>query len=328
MKFFKSTFIVFIFLFSISFVKGQSSLVDSFLHSDSIRHLVEVLSSDSLKGRFSGTAENLNAALFIANEFEKAGLNPVAGNNGFFMQIKPSWFNVVGAIKGKSKPGQVIIFSAHYDHVGTIKTNPYPDAGGKGTVEKGDEIFNGANDNASGVAAIICLANYFKNQNNNERTLVFVAFTGEELGLIGSQNLADNCNPDSIIAVINIEMIGRSTSTKPRPYITGYEHSDLIKILNRNYRFFGDKSEKAFFKNDPYPKSFLFIRSDNYPFARKGIPAHSIMVTSPNDEYYHNLNDEAGTLNYELMKKMIQAIANGVVGLVTGVDTPKRIKGV
>ncbi|HET6722974.1 MAG TPA: M20/M25/M40 family metallo-hydrolase [Chitinophagaceae bacterium] len=304
-------------------VKGQASLPDSIFHPASFRHIIEVLSSDSLNGRFAGTAENHKAALFIADEFKKAGLGHVVGTDGFFQPVKPGWFNVIGAIKGKSKPGQVIIFSAHYDHVGTDSTNPFPH---DKFVADNDQIYNGANDNATGVAAVICLAKYFKALNNNERTLLFIAFTGEELGLLGSQFLADEFETDSIVAVINIEMIGRSEFKNPRPYITGYEYSNLKKILNRNYQAFGDSSEKEFFKGDPYFKSLLFIRSDNYPFALKGVPAHSIMLTSPTDKYYHHPDDEAWTLDYLKMKKIITGIAFGTIGLVKGIDTPARIK--
>jgi hypothetical protein len=323
MRVFIRSFLLIQFLFSFSLVKGQSSLTDSIFHPDSLRHIVEVLASDSLNGRFTGTPESFKAALFIADEFRKAGLNHVAGYNGFFQEVKPAWLNVIGAIKGKSKPGQLIIFSAHYDHVGTNSTNPFPN---DKFVADNDQIFNGANDDASGVAAVISLAKYFKALDNNERTLLFIAFTGEELGLLGSEFLANEFHPDSIVAVINIEMIGRSEYKNPRPYLTGYEYSDLKKILNKNYQAFGDKTEREFFKIDPYIKSFLFIRSDNYSFALKGVPAHSIMLTSPEDKYYHHPDDEAWTLDYQKMKKVITGIAFGTTGLVKGLDTPGRIK--
>ena len=327
MKFFIRSFLLLQFLFSFSLAKGQSSLIDSLFHADSIRHLVSILASDSLKGRLTGTPENLMAADFIADEFKKAGLNSVAGNNGFFQEVKIGWFNVIGAIMGKSKPGQLIIFSAHYDHVGSKSTNPHPKFGGQAEVERGDTIYNGANDNASGVSAVISLAKYFKALNNNERTLVFVAFTGEELGLLGSKYFVDHCEPDSIIAVVNIEMIGRGLFSAPHPFVTGYEKSNFINILNRNYRSLsGKKSEKEFFKVDTDTTEFLFSRSDNFPFAVKGVPAHTIMVTSTSDKYYHNLNDETETLDFNFMKKVIRAIAIGTTGLITGKDTPLRIK--
>src|SRR5215204_261936 len=327
MKFFIRSFVLFQFLFSFSLGKGQSSLIDSLFHTDSIRHIVEVLASDSLKGRFTGTTENLKGADFIADEFKKAGLSSVAGNIGFFQEVKTGWFNVIGAIKGKSKSGQLIIFSAHYDHIGSISTNPYPWAGSQAGAEKGDTIYNGANDDASGVSAVISLAKYFKALNSNERTLLFVAFTGEELGLLGSKFFVADCEPDSIIAVIKIEMIGRGPFSNSRPFVTGYEKSDLIDILNRNYRSMpGKKPEKNFFNIDKNTNEFLFNRSDNFPFAVKGVPAHTLMVTSATDKYYHNLNDETETLDFNLMKKVIRAIAIGTTGLITGKDTPSRIK--
>ena len=308
-------------------LKSQKSLIDSVIHSDSLRHIVEVLAADSMEGRLTGSAGNQKAALYITHQFEKAGIYPIAGNRKYFIDIKPGWSNVVGAIPGKSKKGEIIIFSAHYDHIGTLRSNPFPRGlGGNAGVEKGDTVYNGANDNASGVSAVISLAKYFKALNNNERTLIFVAFTGEEFGLLGSAFFAENILADSIIAVINIEMIGRSESNKLKPYITGPEKSNLKKLLNNNYQQLMDKKENEFIKDDPYKESFLFRRSDNYPFALKGIPAHSIMLSSPFDIYYHNLNDEAVTLDYDLMKKIVRSVAIAVNGLVTGTDTPKRIR--
>ena len=318
-----SSFVIFFIYFLTG--RGQSPLTDSVFHPDSLRHIVGVLASDSLKGRFTGTAENNKAALFIAEEFRKAGLGTVSGNNGFLHDIKPGWNNVMGAIQGTSKPQQIIIFSAHYDHVGTEKTSiNYK----KGSVD-GDTIYNGANDNASGVAAVISLARYFKKIGNNERTLLFIAFTGEELGLLGSQFLAEELATDSIIAMINIEMIGRAEFKYSRPFISGYEKSNLITILNRNYRSLGGiKPEKEFFKTDTYIDEHLFRRSDHYPFALKGVPAHTIQLTSPGDEFYHHPNDETETLDYEMMKKVIRGIAIGTTGLVRGTDTPSRIRKV
>src|SRR5687767_14802228 len=131
MRFFIASFFFSQLLLSFSIVKAQSSLTDSLFHPDSLRQIVKFLASDSLEGRFTGSPGNLKAAHFIADEFKKAGLKPVAGNHGYFQKIKPSWFNVIGAIKGRSKPGQIVIFSAHYDHLGTTRTNPYPGLAGE-----------------------------------------------------------------------------------------------------------------------------------------------------------------------------------------------------
>jgi Zn-dependent M28 family amino/carboxypeptidase len=305
---------------------AQSLLNVSSFHPDSLHSIVKVLSADSMQGRFSGSKGCTKAAFFIANEFEKAGLKPVAGNNRFFMPVTSKWVNVVGAIKGKSKPDELIIFSAHYDHIGTTSTNPLPFLGGNAQVKKGDTIYNGSNDDASGVSAVISLAKYFVNLNNNERTLLFVAFAGEELGLAGSDFFASVCTPDSIKAVINIEMIGRKYGNSGRPYMTGSEQSDLYEIFNKQlYKSDALTYKRSFIERDPFPKENLFFRSDNYSFARYGVPAHSIMVTAPTDKYYHSLSDEVSTLDYELMSRIVKAIAIGCRGLVNGTDNPSRI---
>ena len=314
-------------LFRNSIAQNKTPFPDSLFHPDSLRAIVEILASDSLEGRLTGSVGCLKAAAFIATEFQKAGLKPVAGMNGFFMPFSGNSGNIVGAIRGKTKPYELVIFSAHYDHIGTATTNPYPHFGGTGKVRSGDAIYNGANDNASGVSAVISLAKYFAKQNNIERTLLFVAFAGEEQGLLGSKYFSSMVEPDSIIAVINLEMIGRKYDKSGKPYMTGSLNSNLIDILNR--RLFENNAEiygKKYIMRDKFTNEKLFSRSDNYPFALLGIPAHTIMATSPTDDYYHSLGDEVSTLDFKLMNEIIKAIAISCQGLVDGTDTPKRLK--
>jgi Zn-dependent M28 family amino/carboxypeptidase len=240
--------------------------------------------------------------------------------------VTSRWGNVVGAIQGKSLPNEVIIFSAHYDHIGTKSTNPAPFAGGKLNIRNGDTIYNGANDDASGVCAIISLAKFFAKQENIERTIIFVAFAGEELGDLGSGYFASLTEPSLVKAVVNIEMIGRNAFNNGKPYMTGSELTDLYEILNKRlYEENRKMYSRRFIQQDDFPKENLFMRSDNYPFAKLGIPAHTIMTTAPTDMYYHSPADEASTLDYKLMSKIIKAIAISCRGLVTGEDTPQRI---
>jgi Zn-dependent M28 family amino/carboxypeptidase len=125
-------------------------------------------------------------------------------------------------LKGKSKPEEYVVFSAHYDHLGMKKNGD-------------DKVYNGANDDASGVTAIIALAKYFKELNKNERTIIFVAFTGEEVGGYGSSYFSENINPDKVVAMFNIEMIGTESKwNKNSAYITGFEKSDFGTILKNN----------------------------------------------------------------------------------------------
>lgn len=308
-------------------VSGQAPVLDSVCHPDQLRQVIHVLAADSMQGRLSGSEGCNKAADFIADEFKKAGIRSVAGYNGYFMPVTDKWNNVVGVLPGSSRSGQLVIFSAHYDHVGTLSTNPYrffyTDRENTGN---NDTIYNGANDDASGVCALICLARYFAALDNNERTILFVAFGGEELGLVGSGLFSALCEPDSIKAVVNIEMIGRKYFPGGKPYMTGSDLSDLRDLLNtRLYENDPRGYGKAFIERDLFVKETLFQRSDNYPFAKRGVPAHTIMVSSPADKYYHSVKDEARTLDYQLMARIIKAIAIATRGLIDGTDSPSRL---
>jgi Iap family predicted aminopeptidase len=122
--------------------------------------------------------------------------------------------NVVGVLPGKSLKNEYVIFSGHYDHLGISSRN----------MVNNDSIYNGANDDAAGTTAVMMLAKYFKALNNNERTLIFVAFTGEETGGFGAQYFSKQFNPEKVKAMFNIEMIGTESKWgKNSAYITGYE---------------------------------------------------------------------------------------------------------
>lgn len=114
---------------------------------------------------------------------------------------------------GKSKPEEFIIFCSHYDHVGTTNTNLYGRFCRVKQDDKKDGIYNGANDNASGTSAVILLAKYFAAKNQNERTILFFPFSGEEICLKGSYNFSSKINPEKIKAVVNIEMTVNGLST-------------------------------------------------------------------------------------------------------------------
>lgn len=218
--------------------------------------------------------------------------------------------NMIGYIPGKSKPDEFVIFSAHYDHIGII------------TPVGQDSIANGADDDASGVSAVISLAEYYKKRQDNERSLLFVAFTAEEIGLIGSQYFSRQINPDQVVAMINLEMIGKESRFGPNAlYVTGFDQSDLAKIMQENVK------ETAFtFHPDPYPTQNLFYRSDNATLAAAGVPAHSFStVQIEKDEHYHQVTDEVSTLDVENIVSSIKAVAIGAQSIVAGLETPSRV---
>jgi len=218
--------------------------------------------------------------------------------------------NIVGVLPGKSKKDEFVIFSGHYDHLGI------------GEASNNDSIFNGANDDASGVTAVISLAKYYKAAKVNERTLIFAAFTGEEIGGYGSQYFSTQFDPQKVAAMFNIEMIGTESKWgRNSAYITGFEKSDMGKILQKNLQ----GSDFAFYP-DPYTQEQLFYRSDNATLARVGVPAHTISTSKmDNEPNYHKLTDEVRTLDLNNMTQIIQSIAISAKTIVTGKDTPSRV---
>ncbi|MEY2916593.1 MAG: hypothetical protein RIS73_307, partial [Bacteroidota bacterium] len=225
--------------------------------------------------------------------------------------------NVVGVLPGKSKKEEYVVFSGHYDHLGIGK----PD-------KNMDSIYNGANDDAAGTTAVMMLAKYFSAlKEKNERTIIFVAFTAEEIGGFGSRYFSKQLNADKVMAMFNIEMIGTESKWGVNSaYITGYEKSNMGQILQANL-----VKSKFHFEPDPYPQQNLFYRSDNATLAELGVPAHTIstskMEEAPNDEpNYHKQSDEIGTLDMNNMAEIIKAIALSSRSIISGMDTPSRVE--
>ena len=162
----------------------------------------------------------------------------------------------------------------------------------------------------------------FKKLDNNERTIIFVAFTGEEVGGFGSSYFSENINPDEVVAMFNIEMIGTESKwNKNSAYITGFDKSDFGTILQKNLI-----GTNFHFYEDPYPAEQLFYRSDNATLARLGVPAHTISTSKMDSEpNYHKASDEISTLDLENMTAIIRSIALSAKGIVSGKDTPTRV---
>lgn len=219
-------------------------------------------------------------------------------------------YNVVGVLVGDSLPDEAIIFSAHYDHINV------------GTKAQTGQIFNGANDDASGTTAVLALAQYFSQRRSNRRTLVFCLFAGEELGLFGSSAFVKLVVPGNIKAVLNIEMIGHTNASGDNSALfTGADFSNLFQILNRNLR-----AETFRLRKLTPDAMMLFQRSDNYPFALEGIPAHTFFCSDDKDPCYHQPCDDADRIDFKNMTLVIRAIAKSARSLIDGTDTPTRIE--
>jgi len=229
--------------------------------------------------------------------------------SGISTMSKNELINVVAMLPGTTKPKEIVLYSAHYDHLGV--------KGGQG-----DVIYNGADDNASGTTAIINLAQYFAKQANNVRTLMFATFSAEEIGGFGASYFSKQLDPQTITAMINIEMIGKPSKFGAGTlWMTGMERSTLGEQLNIVLA----KSDKKIYK-DPYPEQGLFYRSDNATLARLGVPAHSFSSTQlDKDQHYHQTSDDLSSLDLTSLHQIIEMLAMASQPLVDGSITPSRI---
>lgn len=264
-----------------------------------------------IRGYFSGPR------LGETGKSKKASVAFILGNPAAEFSITASqkhspfpMMNVAGMLEGKNRKDEIVVFSGHYDHIGLHSP------------VEGDSIANGADDDASGTTAVIELARYFKKMKNNERTLIFVAFTGEEIGGYGSRYFSKQLDPEKVVAMFNIEMIGKPSKWgQNSAFITGFEKSDFGEILQKNLA-----GTPFRFEPDPYPQENLFYRSDNATLARLGVPAHTISTDQIDiDPYYHTVNDEVETLDMGNITSAIRAIALSAKSIVSGEDTPRRI---
>ena len=245
------------------------------LSADSLLAHLKELSSDRYEGRRTQEAGNLLAGEYIRQRFQGIGLLPFSG---YFQSFKfynrlakaaVSGRNVVGYIKGAARPDQYIVLSAHYDHVG---------------VQKG-EIYNGADDNASGTSALIELARYFRTH-PPRHSIIFAAFDAEELGLQGAAAFVDEppVPLENILFNLNMDMIGRNANDEL--YVCGTSH----------YPFFRTPLEKLArqsrlsisFGHDGPPDDWT-NSSDHACFHRQGIPFLYIGVEDHED--YHRPSD-------------------------------------
>ena len=311
-------FLVLVISFSCQKTIKNTASIDPAIDSLLVKKHLYTLASDQMQGRKAGTPGIEKAASYIETEFKKIGLTFYDTLNSyrqtFTIKSKEgnkdiTTSNIIGLLQGKSKKEEYVIISAHYDHLGVNGAS-------------GDSIFNGANDNASGVTGVLTLAKYFKEKNLNERTIIFVAFTAEEMGLVGSKYFGKGIDASKYIAGINLEMIGKSPSFGPNSaWLTGFDRSDFGQIIQNNligtgYQLFPD----------PYLKYNLFFRSDNASLARLGVPSHSFSTTAIDvDKDYHQSSDEVETLNITVITQTINAVAKGTESVISGKDTPSRI---
>lgn len=289
-----------IFLFTISLVYCQNSDNKKL---KTTAELVNILSSDSLEGRYIGDSSFERAAKFVENYLKLIEVKPFF--NGSYRDTLTIFryhsFNVVGIIENRHSINDYILIGAHLDHLGKMDSMT-------------DSIFNGANDNASGVTAVLQIARELKKYKFDKKVIIAL-FTGEEFGLKGSKHLAQKLKNANINLsyVINFEMIGTPLSSFPENvYITGFNRSNLGEVANN---VLGDEfivSNGAEFSDG------LFGASDNYPFYLEfKIPSHTISTFDfKNYKYYHSVSDEYSQLNIQHMNYIIQKTSKLLIKLL------------
>jgi len=209
--------------------------------------------------------------------------------------------NVMGWVEGTDPQlkGQFIVLSAHYDHIGVSSEPKMVDG-------KLDSIYNGARDNAIGTTAVINAARYFS-QHPAKRSILFITFTGEEMGLLGSKYFA--AHPaialDKLVFNLNIDNGGVNDTSQIN--VIGLGRTSADHDLEKACLAYG-----LTLKGDPAPEMGLFDRSDNVSLAAKGIPAPSFgMGVKQVDEsimrYYHQLGDEIGNLDLRYVVKYMNS---------------------
>lgn len=263
-----------------------------------IKTVISTLASDEMKGREIGTSENDNAANYIASLFKENNLEYCTGNSYLipFDYKGKTAYNVCGVKKGKSN--KFLGFSGHFDHIGTSNN-------------EGDNIYNGADDDASGITTLVGIADYFKNK-KPEFSMVFMAFNGEEKGMLGSKAISVDQNLDPIYnnmtALFNFEMVATESQWgKNALYMTGDGFSDLDELFNK-YAVNGLKINA-----DPYARQLLFYRSDNVSFVKKKIIAHSFStVDMSKATHYHHEKDDMSVVNLDNMTQIINNLGKSL----------------
>jgi len=284
--------------------------------SDRMMNTVNYLADDKLKGRGIGTKEIDDAANYIANKFEEYGLNPGSDVGSYFQKWTQDVLdkngvdlqNVIGIIPGNNpKLSEAVVISAHYDHLGFGWPNAKKGNNGK--------IHNGADDNASGVAVMLELAKSFGEIGKPARTIIFVAFTAEEEGLVGSRYFVNNYKKHSILANLNIDTVGRLFENK-------------LMVLNSNsaaewkYIFMGIKYSSGI-ETSIIPQDL--DASDQVAFIEKEIPGVQLFYSGVGSDY-HVPEDDAQKIDASGLIKTA-TVAYEVSKYLTGREEPMDFTG-
>jgi Zn-dependent M28 family amino/carboxypeptidase len=270
-----------------------------------------VVASDEMLGRETGSIGQKNAGKYLINQYKINNISFPKGATDFYQRIPASFLNAIrndklpdseniwAFIEGSEKPDEIIVISAHYDHIGVIN----------------GEIYNGADDDGSGTVALLEIAQAFakakKEGNGPKRSILFLHVTGEEHGLLGSKFYVENplFPLSKTITNINIDMIGRHdalhNNSSNYVYLIGsdYLSSDLYNICeDTNKKYVQIALDYKF--NDKTDPNRYYYRSDHYNFAKNGIP--SVFLFNGVHADYHKSTDTVDKIEFDALAKRTQ----------------------
>jgi hypothetical protein len=279
--------------------------------SNELKTHLTIVASDNMEGRETGSEGQKRAGRYLIEQYQKEGIPFPKGATSYYQKVPadfmnkdsgenlPDSENIWAFIEGSEKPNEIVVVSAHYDHVG---------------VKKG-EVYNGADDDGSGTVALLEIAQAFqkakKEGHGPKRSILILHMTGEEHGLYGSSYYSQNplFPIANTVADVNIDMVGRRDDLHKDSnnyiYLIGsdYLSTDLYKIcedvnskyvnLNLDYKF-----------NDRKDPNRFYYRSDHYNFAKYGIPV--VFLFNGVHEDYHQATDEVSKIEFDALSKRTQ----------------------
>ena len=264
------------------------------------RH-VYTLAGDSLRGRKAGSEDAAKAAAYIVNQFEEIGIQPYFEEGWYqtFEKYGTTYKNVVGIIPGNDPvlKDEYIVIGAHYDHLGVMN----------------DQIYNGADDNASGTATIIEMARILKSQQNElKRSIIVAAFDAEEIGLWGSNDLSKKLDVSKVKLMMSIDMVGWLEKGKTLRF-------EGVATIKDGKRLLREEAEKM--NIDIKTKNFetsIFTATDTEGFAKKGVA--TLAVTTGLKSPYHKPEDDPELIDYHGLDRITDYMADVTMRCATDED--------
>lgn len=280
--------------------------------AEELKTHLTIVASDKMEGRETGSPGQKLAGKYLIEQYKKNNVPYPKGAKNYYQPVPASYLNaksndglsdsenIWAFIEGTEKPEEIIVISAHYDHVGT----------------NNGVVYNGADDDGSGTVAVMEIAEAFqqakKAGKGPKRSILFLHVTGEEHGLLGSKYYADHPVYDmkNTVVDLNIDMIGRSDKEnegKNYVYVIGSEMlSSELKVINEAANKITHNLELNYKYDDPKDPMRLYYRSDHYNFAKSGVPVAFYFDGIHAD--YHQPTDDVDKIDFPLLQKRAQLV--------------------